>query len=258
MRRGGYKSVGFGCLVVLLLGHPGLSSAAPSEFEMNGIVMVPGGKRVLIKTHDATGSEINFMLAEGQSRNGIKLLSVDTKNNLAEFDNHGTLQVLKICPTPELTVAFSSSPNQHFASAPSPSSAATGKMAPRTSTSENPPNEPIGAVHPGYVAGATGGGSASTISGGAPPAATTGANPANGATAGTSSAPDSSSAEKATWWYTGSQEIEQARLETEDAVRQGVLPPYPLTPLTPTGTPPELIGPEQAFFNHFTRHYRPN
>jgi len=225
---------------------------------MNGIVMVPGDKRVLIKTHDATGSEINFMLAEGQSRNGIKLLSVDTKNNLAKFDNHGTLQVLKICPTPELTVAFASSQNRRGASSSSPSSAATGKMVPRTSTSENLPNEAAGAFSPGYIAGATGSGSASTISGGAPPAATTGANPANGSTAWVSSAPDSSSAEKATWWYTGSQEIEQARSETAEAVRNGFLPAYPLTPLTPPGTPPELIGPEQAFFNHFTRQYRAN
>jgi len=255
---GGGKLTGFGCLILLLLGHSGMSSAAPSEFEMNGIVMAPGARQVFLRTHDATGREINFMLTEGQSRNGITLLSVDTKSNLARFDNHGTLQVLKICPTPEVIAISANSPNRRPAAAAPPPSAGTSKTVSRTSTPDNPLNAPVGAFNPGYPGVAARGGNSSAVSGGAPPDGTTGANTGNGAATGIPSTSDSSSGDKASWWYTGSQEIEQARLATAAAVRNGDLPAYPLTPLTPSGTPPELIGPEQAFFNHFTRQYHAN
>jgi hypothetical protein len=258
MKMGGYKVIRFACLVALLLGPAGMSSAAPAEFEMNGIVMVPGDKRVIIKTHDATGLEINVMLAEGQSRDGIKLLSVDTKNNVAKFDNHGSLQVLKICPTPELTINSVTSQNQRMASPSSQPSVATGKTPVQVSAAANPFAAAGGESNSGYIAVAVAGGNSSTDSGSAPPAATTGANPANGSTTGVSSTSDSSSSEQDSWWYGGSQEIEQARLQTAEAVRNGALPPYPLTPLTPRGTPPELIGPGQVFFNHFSRVYHAN
>ena len=45
-----------------------------------------------------------------------------------------------------------------------------------------------------------------------------------------------------------SKEFEQLRIQTADAVRSGVDEPLPLTPLTPAGTPAELIGPDQAWF----------
>jgi len=53
------------------------------------------------------------------------------------------------------------------------------------------------------------------------------------------------------WWYTGAQEMEAARLATAAAVRRGEAEPFPLTPLTPVGTPAELISAEQRYFNHF-------
>ena len=45
-----------------------------------------------------------------------------------------------------------------------------------------------------------------------------------------------------------SKEFEQLRIQTADAVLSGVDEPLPLTPLTPAGTPAELIGPDQAWF----------
>lgn len=266
MRTGGYRFVRLGCLVALWLVCQGTGSAAPSEMEMNGIVTVPGDKRVFIKTQDAAGREINYMLVEGQSRGGIKLLSVDMNNNVAVFDNHGTSQILKICPTPELTAISATSQIQRMASsfsqplaATDKTLAATDKTPSQASTAANPSNATGERLNSGYAPVAVIGGNSSTASGSAPPDTTTGANPANETAAETPSASASSSpGNNTSWWYTGSQDIEQARLETADAVRQGVLPPYPLTPLTPPGTPPELIGPGQAYFNHFTKQYRSN
>ena len=50
------------------------------------------------------------------------------------------------------------------------------------------------------------------------------------------------------FWMKASKEFEQLRIQTADAVRSGVNEPIPLTPLTPAGTPAELIGPDQAWF----------
>lgn len=58
-----------------------------------------------------------------------------------------------------------------------------------------------------------------------------------------------------TWWYRGSQQMEAARVATAAAVQRGELPAYPLTPLTPSGTPAVLIGSDQLYFNHFVRQF---
>jgi hypothetical protein len=242
---------------------------------MNGIVTVLGDKRVIIRTHDASGAEMSYMLVEGQSRGGIKLLSVDTKNGVAKFDNHGALQVVRICSTPELTVAAAALKNQVSAPSPAHPAAAVDRApapAPTAASSAAGAEE----FNPGYLPvaasgrnspAASGGGTTDTTpgTGTAGTAATetttvgmttAGTGTANDSSAGTSTASDPLAWAKNTWWYTGSQDIEQARTETADAVRNGALPAYPLTPLTPAATPADLIGPGQAFFNHFAPVYR--
>jgi hypothetical protein len=253
------------CMFMLMTAGHGWGSVTPWEIEVKGIVTVLDDRRVFITTHDPAGGEKSYILAEEQSRDGIKLLSVDIKNNVAQFDNHGTLQVLRICSTPELTTVSAASQTT-AASLTRP--AAMGGTPAQTSTAANSSNETVEGFNSGFATvvastassknTSTGSGNASASSGNASTDAATGANPANGSTTGASSTSGSSSSEINTWWYGGSQDIERARLETEDAVRQGVLPPYPLTPLTPPGTPTELIGPGQAFFNHFNPQYRVN
>jgi hypothetical protein len=204
------------------------------------------------------------MLVEGQSRGGVKLLSVDTKNAVAKFDNHGTLQVVRICSTPELTVVAALK-NQAGAPSPAHPAAAMAK-APGQAPTAGSSSAGAEGFNPGFLPIAVSSRNSSTASGGGATGATagtavtdtttvgttvTGIETANGSTAGTPATSDPLSWAKSTWWYTGSQDVEQARAETADAVHSGALPPYPLTPLTPPGTPPELIGPGQAFFNHF-------
>ena len=59
---------------------------------------------------------------------------------------------------------------------------------------------------------------------------------------------DTSTQAAAPFWVRASEEFEQLRIQTADAVLSGVDEPIPLTPLTPAGTPAALIGPDQAWF----------
>ena len=263
MKMDGCQFVRLTCLFMLMLVGHARGSVTPWEIEVKGIATILDDRRVFITTHDPAGVEKSYMLVEGQSRSGIKLLSVDVKKAVAEFDNHGTLQVLRICSTPELTMASAASRNQTTAVSPARPPAMARTPA-QVSTIANSFNEMVEGFNSGFATVASSrnssanSGNTSTGSGSASTDAAMGANPANGSATGASFASGSSPSEINTWWYGGSQDIERARLETEDAVRQGALPPYPLTPLTPPGTPPELIGPGQAFFNHFNPQYRVN
>jgi hypothetical protein len=51
-------------------------------------------------------------------------------------------------------------------------------------------------------------------------------------------------------WYQESASIEQNRLETAQSVLAGEMTPWPRTPLTPAGTPANLIAGETFFANH--------
>ncbi len=59
---------------------------------------------------------------------------------------------------------------------------------------------------------------------------------------------DTDTQEAQPFWVRASQEFEQLRIQTADLVLSGVDEPIPLTPLTPAGTPAELIGPDRAWF----------
>lgn len=245
------------CLFMLMTAGHGWGSVTPWEIEVKGIVTVLDDRRVFITTHDPAGGEKSYMLAEGQSCGGITLLSVDVKNNAAQFDNHGTLQVLRICSTPELAVTSVSSQNQ-TAAASLVRPAAMGGTPAQASTTANSSNETVEGFNSDFATVVASTASSKNTSTGSGNASANSGNASTDVATGASSTSGSSSSEINAWWYGGSQDIERARLETEDAVRQGALPPYPLTPLTPPGTPTELIGPGQAFFNHFNPQYRVN
>jgi hypothetical protein len=52
------------------------------------------------------------------------------------------------------------------------------------------------------------------------------------------------------WWYAEAQKIEKTRQETAQRVMAGEWPPEPLTPLTPPGTPAQLIGADSVFLKN--------
>ena len=51
-------------------------------------------------------------------------------------------------------------------------------------------------------------------------------------------------------WYVESMVIEQSRASTTQEVLAGDMTPWPRTPLTPPGTPANLVGQEVFFSNH--------
>ena len=192
----------FFCRSALLVFTTALAARAeaPPEIFFNGIFTLFGDHRVLFKTHSGDPEEKSFMLAEGEARDGIRLLAVDIHAGIAQFDNHGVIQKISICPTPDLVTAASATitaGQKSFSGASSATAVAAGgpdSFSPATSTQNS-------------------------------------------------------------WWYRGSQQMEAARVATAAVVGRGELPAYPLTPLTPPGTPAVLIGSDQLYFNHFVRQF---
>jgi hypothetical protein len=229
------------CRSVLLVFTMALTARAeaPPEIFFNGIFTLFGDHRVLFKTHSGNPEEKSFMLAEGEARDGIRLLAVDIHAGIAQFDNHGVIQKISICPTPDLGPAANATitaGQKSFSGASSATAVAAGE--------------------PGLFSPATAAASSFSAANGidatAQAAEKAGADFSTGRTSQPVSKQD---ATQNTWWYRGSQQMEAARVATAAAVERGELPAYPLTPLTPPGTPAVLIGSDQLYFNHFVRQF---
>jgi hypothetical protein len=227
----------FFCRSALLVFTTALAARAeaPPEIFFNGIFTLFGDHRVLFKTHSGDPEEKSFMLAEGEARDGIRLLAVDIHASIAQFDNHGVIQKISICPTPDLVTAASATitaGQKSFSGASSATAVAAGG--------------------PDSFSPATSAASSFSAANGIDAAAQTGADASAGQTDKPVSKKD---ATQNTWWYRGSQQMEAARVATAAVVGRGELPAYPLTPLTPPGTPAVLIGSDQLYFNHFVRQF---
>jgi hypothetical protein len=57
----------------------------------NGITLMSGQKEVLFKV-SAASREKAYILHEGQSQDGIKVLKIDEKTGFVTFNNHGQIQ----------------------------------------------------------------------------------------------------------------------------------------------------------------------
>lgn len=213
----------------------------PPAIVVTGVISLLGDRRVVLKTDPGTAVEKDFMLAEGESRLGIRLVSVDIRLATATFDNQGVRQQISICATPNLVT-----PEAAVESQPAAGSAAGDLAISSTSSSSAVarPVEQAGLFQNGMLVGP---GSRQPQA-----EATPGSAPSDSATASNSGNSNQTGKQSDAWWYTGAQEMEAARLATAAAVRRGEAEPFPLTPLTPAGTPAELISAEQRYFNHFT------
>lgn len=216
-------------LTVSLLATSLLASVAGSAVtlvpvELNGIVSFFGVRQAFFALDQGSGD--NFALAVGESKYGVKLLAIDTTVNLVQIENGGQRQSLRICAAPNLTGL----------TGPLSSSAAGGpdeagnvdleKIDPRL-----PGNPGFGTLPP-LAAGAAPKSQPS-------PADVNGANPA-------ARLKDQAGAS----WYQEAQSIEENRRNSAAQVLAGEMPPWPLTPLTPAGTPANLIGKDGLFGNH--------
>ena len=222
----------------------------PLSITLTGVTTVLGDRRALFKT-PSTGvvGWKQHMLVEGQSEDEIKLLAIDVPMGTARFINHGVLQIVAICKTPSLAVGIFSG----LGEAPSTVAANGVRFNNNFQSARQPVESPDGSP---FVRGGAGRGGAAT--GAAANAGTPGSSsPGSGAsisTPGWGAATVDTFALDGTepWWLAGSKLTEQARLRSAADVQAGLADPQPLTPLTPPGTPADLVGPDQAYFIHWS------
>jgi hypothetical protein len=213
--------------------------------ELNGVSSFFGHQRAffVLNQPDQPGP-CSFTLAVGESRFGIKLLAVNEALDHVEIENGGQKQTLRI--------------RSATASAqPSPITELTGFAAKLTirkiggiSPGENPGADP--AVEPSHIPGNPGFG---TI----PQIAKAQSSPKQNSIAGSRGAglaavapQDQINAD----WYEDAAIIEASRKRTAAEVLAGEMTPWPRTPLTPPGTPGELIG-DDGVFGSPTRGFYP-
>jgi hypothetical protein len=217
----------------------------PRMVELNGLVAL-GNEKLALLTLKTDGSDgpASFMLAEGQARNGVKLLHVDMTNRRAEVDQAGMRETIVISGQAKLVATVGGG----------------------TDGGTNGLNRP---VDPAVLAAYLNGDEVDKIKAGAPVvaffggAAASGTGTASGnssgAANGSSTSPGSGQSTAKTAdhsnevWYQESVNIEQARLATAQDVVAGNATPWPRTPLTPASTPAQLIGPETVFGNQIPR-----
>lgn len=226
-----------GVLVILTAGASGSKLSLPDAVVLNGVTAIFGDNRAFFQVPGPNPSSVQtFSLAEGQSANGIQLLSVNFKLESVTIDNHGHVQNIHICSTPVLLAAASlgnTGPN-----AKSTSTTSTKRGTGADSSTDNPGTN--GEVVSNVAStGLRGGGTALNPNEKNP----TSSSPASGN--GSDSNPTDS--HQYVWWYAEAQKIEKTRLETAQRVMAGEWPPEPLTPLTPPGTPAQLIGANSVF-----------
>jgi hypothetical protein len=219
----------------------------PPEITLNGIMAISDDKRALFKVRDqSSGKEKSYILSEGQRDGDIELLSVEMKNSTITVNNHGVVQTIAICKTPvfppvENTVAAAGGVNPSANGNPGISNGFDQTPAPEFQSA----NGQSTSFQSGYQAGW----SANSKT---PSSTDNGSTANNDQNSGGSNSggPNSSAPKTDPWWVRGSEAVERARVETAYEVLNGTAAPAPLTPLTPPGTPANLIGSEQLFFNH--------
>jgi hypothetical protein len=228
----------------------------PPEITLNGLTTILGDKSALFKVrHDYGGME-SYFLAEGQSAGEIQLLYVDIKNGSIKVSNHGVFQIISMSKPPDLSTLVAPAGKNGNSIADRQDYGRTFEAGSSLPNSESA----VGTVgHDSSVAGQTyhgtpiGGASASQNAG-------TASNDANGTasndpnvSAGDATAPnvaqDNAGIPKGIPNnLRAAREFEQLRIQTANAVYDGIDEPLPLTPLTPAGTPMALIGTDKAWF----------
>jgi hypothetical protein len=213
------------------------TTEAPLAVELNGVISFFGVRHAFFVLHQPGSAPCSFMLAEGETRFGIKLLAVEGTLNHVQIENSGQKQTLRICSTPALSSASGMA-------GPGETIFARGANGPGGSSGVD------GAVDENVMAGNPGWGTLAASSNSSDseqnsnPDQNSAANP-NG--------PDPATTLKAqsnTDWYQESAGIEVSRKETAQQVLAGEMTPWPLTPLTPAGTPRQLIATDGIFANH--------
>jgi len=224
-----------------------------SAIELNGITSLCGEKIACFALSSATTDKpVGFLLEEGQSRYGIKLLSVDFVRRRVQIAENGVERFIGLCHAPELiSPAQGTGSDSMFGEASGAPEQWQVSQYLQTDESAQRIRSGDVLVDPTYFGAsyplAGGAGSASSGSADSASAPRSSANSSSGETGTSGPTTDY----KKQYWYVESLNIERNRLATAGEVMKGETEPLPRTPLTPATTPDSLVGKETLFANHF-------
>ncbi|MEI8288651.1 MAG: hypothetical protein WCH99_04215 [Verrucomicrobiota bacterium] len=216
-------------------------ASAAGLVELNGIVCLFGGKTaLLVLSREAEAKPTSFMLSEGESQFGIKLLAVDVARQRVLIEQFGLKQYLRICSAPNLTIS---------ADGETGAEAGGFRLSGEKAVEEFLASEVVQRIKSGdYVwNGRASGGNQNTQ------AADNADNPAAASTA----TAQKDTAQKDTaqkdytkeYWYQDCLATEECRIRYAKEVLAGEMTPLPRTPLTPPGTPGKLMDREIIYSN---------
>ena len=197
----------------------------PPKITPNGIISLFGKLEVLFKvalkpTAGQPAKDAAYVMAEGERQDDIEVMKIDQAGAKITFRNHGDVQELALAEAPKIT-------------APSPAASGVGTVP----------------VPFGRTASAIGGVSAATARGRAGVGGRTSGGTtatevtpnATGNTASAATAEPKNIEDKVMKAAAEMAQIELNRLDTQDSVDQGKLPPLPPTLLTPTEVLDKLV-----------------
>jgi hypothetical protein len=245
----------------------GAFAGVAQTVNLNGIACFFGQKYALFTTTVAGSPMLaGFSLAEGETKSGIKLLTVDAAAGRVEIEDQYGRKFLRLAVAPNLVSCFTAS--SAGTANEFPGQMLNGSVV--TNADDLAQQYEIMAGNPGWgtipisnfpakttqtaAANADGstsaGGNTGASSGAKSGDATAGTNPnVAGGSGGTS--PATTSANPSTEeWYIEASRIEEERIVTTADVLSGNSEPWPRTPLTPPGTPANLVGRGVMFSNH--------
>jgi len=119
--------------------------AALPAITPNGIMTMGGAPQVLFKTVETDKTSHSYVLAEGDERDGIKVIAIDEAARAVTFDNHGTVQKVAL----EKAVA-----SNNYVPPPTPAVTPAPVARPASPTVAVPPNRGGGVIVVGNHNGA--------------------------------------------------------------------------------------------------------
>lgn len=201
-----------------------------------GIMTIFGNKQVVFKAPAGDPpKDKSYLLAEGEREDDITVQKISLADSTVTFDNHGTVQTL---PLAKGTASGGAAPGPGGA----PGGARPGIPMPRI-------GQPAGAPNPafGNAAARARAAAASSAAG-----AGSGATPSFGAGGGTATAANANAGGEDDRALSPEAQViltEKARMDTQEAVDKGLMPPLPPTVLTPADATaadgsPLIVSPE--------------
>jgi hypothetical protein len=248
---------------ILLLG--GAVSGPAQSVELKGFVRLAGENWACF-TRPNEPDQPGFMLTEGETKHGVKLVSVEFAKGVVVVEDQGANRTLR------LRSAATAFPATVLGIGPR----VEGGVVFPGHVGENVAGLSLGEQYQ-MMAGNPGWGTIPAASPHAPGAASTGSGQSSGSAttpstgqslgsgqAGSTSLANSGAASttgsadpSGEEWYQESQNIEASRLETANDVLMGNATALPRTPLTPVGTDSRLIGRETFFGSHIPNYIPP-